>query len=150
MGIDDLDGVAVPGQLQLLDHQGMEEADEVGTRADVPGGIGEGLLQGARTAQPVLRFEHEHPTAGASEVGAGGQPVVAAPDDDHLPGSSDQRLDGRGQPDPSHRLLGARLGHEPATLRLAVRPRRQLAACQVPLSGAVGGSAGMPGVGPGS
>src|SRR5207248_64248 len=52
--------VAVPRQLELLDHEGMEQADEVRARADHEPGIAERPFERARTTELIAPLEHGH------------------------------------------------------------------------------------------
>src|SRR5439155_9738817 len=51
--------VPVPPQLELLDHERMEQADEVGARADHEAGIAERPLERARPTELFTPLEHE-------------------------------------------------------------------------------------------
>ena len=55
--------VAVAAQRQLVDHPLVEQADDVGARADDVARVGERLLQRARPAEPLAPLEHEHRAA---------------------------------------------------------------------------------------
>jgi fumarylacetoacetase-like protein len=75
----------------------------------------EWALQRAGAAEPLAALEHQHAAAGLGEVGGGGQPVVAAADDDHVPlapGELGERLRQPQLPE----LLGHRV-HAPTSSR---------------------------------
>jgi len=77
--------VAVPRQRELLDHERMEQADEVRAGADHEAGIAERPFERARPTDLITPFEHEHRPARPRQVGGGGEPVVAAADHDCVP-----------------------------------------------------------------
>ncbi len=72
-------------ELELADHELVEQPDHVRARADDEALVGERTLQRGRPAEALAAFEHEHPAPGAGQVGGGGEPVVTAPDDDRVP-----------------------------------------------------------------
>ena len=82
--------VAVARQRELLDHQRVQQADEVRARADDEAGIAERPFERARAADLIAALEHEHRPARPREVGGGGEPVVASADDDGVPGTRRQ------------------------------------------------------------
>ena len=86
-------------EAELLDHEVVEQADDVGAGADDVVRVGERALERARAAEPLAALEHEHGLAGLGEVGRAGEAVVAAPDDDRVPVAGGELRDGRGQPD---------------------------------------------------
>ena len=99
VGVGDEALKAAAAQVELGDHELVEQADDVGARADDEALVGERALERAGAAQALAALEHEHRAAGAREVGRGGQAVVAAADDDGVPlarGELGQRL---GEPD---------------------------------------------------
>jgi hypothetical protein len=77
--------VAVPRQRELLDHQRVQQADEVRARADHEAGIAERAFERARAADLIAPLDYEHRPARPSEVGGGGEPVVTGADDDGVP-----------------------------------------------------------------
>src|SRR5439155_10366604 len=77
--------VPVPRQLELLDHERMEQPDEVRARADHETWIAERPLERARATDLIAPLEHEHRPARPRQVGGGGEPVVTAADDDGVP-----------------------------------------------------------------
>ena len=77
--------VAVARQLELLDHERMEQADEVRARTDHEARIAERPLERARPTDLITALEHEHRPARAREVSGGGEPVVSAADHDRVP-----------------------------------------------------------------
>ncbi len=101
--VGDVEVQAALLELQLVDHEVVEQADDVGARADRV--AGERLLERARAAEPLAALEHEHRLAGAGEVGGGGEAVVAAADDDDVPVLGGELGDRGGQPDLTE-LLG--------------------------------------------
>jgi len=86
MRIHEMHPVAVPSQVQLIDHAMVEQANEVGARADDERGIVEGVLERAGAADPVTRLEHQHRATCPSQVGGCGQAVVAGSDHNGVPG----------------------------------------------------------------
>ena len=94
------DAVAVALELELGDHDRIEQADDVGAGADHVALVVERALQGAGAAELVAALEHEHRLAGLREIGGRREPVVAAADDDHVPRARRELGDRRGQPDP--------------------------------------------------
>ena len=99
VGVGDVDVEAAALEAELLDHEVVEQADDVGAGADDVVGVGERALERARAAEPLAALEHEHGLAGAGEVGGAGEPVVAAADDDRVPVAGGELLHGRGQAD---------------------------------------------------
>ena len=81
------------------DHQLVEQADDVGARADHEALVGERALQGAGAAEPLAALEHEHAAPGPRQVGGRGEPVVAAADDDRVPVAGGEVGDRLRQPD---------------------------------------------------
>jgi hypothetical protein len=65
-------GVAVAAQLELADHQLVEQAHHIGAGADQVIGISEGALQRAGAAELLAALQHENRAAAAREVGRGG------------------------------------------------------------------------------
>ena len=58
----------------------MQQAHQIAEDGELE--AGHDLLRHRGAADHVPALEHERLQAGASEIGAAGQPVVAAPDDD--------------------------------------------------------------------
>ena len=81
VGVGDVDVEAALLEPELVDHELVEQADDVGARADDVVGVGERALERAGAAEPLAALEHEHRLAGLGEVGGGGEAVVAAADD---------------------------------------------------------------------
>ena len=54
-----------------------------------------------RAAEPLAQLEHQHPVAGAGQIGGRGEPVVAAADDDRVPLAGGELGDRRRQADPA-------------------------------------------------
>ena len=77
--------VAVARQRELLDHQRVQQADEVRARADHEAGIAERPFERARAADLIAPLEHEHRPARPREVGGGGESVVTRADNDGVP-----------------------------------------------------------------
>ena len=96
--VDRLHPVAPPPQAELLDDQRVEQPDEVGAGAHHESLVGERRFQRARPSELAPPLEHQHRPPGPGQVGGGGQPVVARPDDDHVPrpagGVADRRRHG--------------------------------------------------------
>ena len=97
VGHEDLEAVAA--QVELVDHDAVEQADDVRARADDVARVGERALERARAAEPLAPLEHEDGLAGAGEVGRAREPVVAAADDHGVPLARGQLGDRRGQAD---------------------------------------------------
>ena len=93
------DPVAVALELELGDHHRVEQADDVGAGADHEALVGERALERAGAAELLAALEHEHRAAGPGEVGGGGEPVVAAADDDRVPVARGELGDRRRQAD---------------------------------------------------
>ncbi len=90
--------VIAPGrEIELLDHQGMQQPAQVRTGRDRE--ARPGLLQRAGAADPLAGFQHQHFLAGARKVGGAGQSVVARADHDDVPALGGQVLDGHWQAD---------------------------------------------------
>ena len=85
MRVDDMHSIAVPAQVELVDHPVVEETDEIRARAHHESRILEGMLERARAADAVARFEHEHGATGTGEIGGRGEAVVAGADNDRVP-----------------------------------------------------------------
>ena len=99
VGIGDVDVEAALPELELLDHDLVEQPDDVGAGADDEVGVLERALERAGAAEPLASLEHEDPLAGLGEVGGGGEAVVAAADDHRVPVACGQLLGGRGESD---------------------------------------------------
>jgi hypothetical protein len=69
-------------QAQVAHHLRLEHRDDVGRARDAV--AGPQLLGDAGAAEDVAALEDAHAHAGAREVRARGQPVVAAADDDRV------------------------------------------------------------------
>ena len=67
-GLGDEHLVAVAPQVELVDDPLVEQADDVGARADRVAVVGERALERARAAEPLAALEHEHRLAGLGEV----------------------------------------------------------------------------------
>ena len=106
---------AAPAQVELGDHELVEQADDVRARAHDEALVGERALERAGAAQALAALEHEHRAAGAREVGRRGQAVVAAADDDRVPVARGELGQRRGEADLAE--LGCDLVHA------AIRPR---------------------------
>ena len=85
VGVGDVDVEAALPELELLDDELVEQADDVGAGADDEVGVVERALERAGAAEPLAALEHEDALAGLGEVGGGGEAVVAAADDDRVP-----------------------------------------------------------------
>ena len=117
VGVGRGDPVAVALELELGDHHRVEQADDVGAGADHEALVGERALERRRAAELLAALEHQHPLAGAREVGGGGEPVVAAADDDRVP----RRAPRARRPAPAGRP--ARATPLTSVARQALRPR---------------------------
>ncbi len=109
VGVADEDPVAPPLELELAHDDRVQEADDVRAGTDQVSGIVEGLLQRARAAELLSTLEYEGPPPGPGQVGSGGQPVVAAADDDRVPVASGESGDRLREPYTSER--GADVDH---------------------------------------
>ena len=78
--------VSVATQVELVDDAMVEEANEVRARADHERRVVERVLERARPADAVARFEHQHGAPRACQIGGGGESVVAGTDDNCVPG----------------------------------------------------------------
>ena len=99
VGVRDPVAQAAPLELELADHQLVEQADHVGAGADHVALVGEGPLQRAGAAEPLAPLSTRTRSPGPRQVGGRREPVVAAADDDRVPvalGELGHRL---GQPD---------------------------------------------------
>ena len=72
----------MPGQLQLAHDLRPQQRDDV--RGDAEPEAGDDLLGDRGAAQHVSALEHDHPHAGARQVGGGHQAVVATADHDRV------------------------------------------------------------------
>jgi hypothetical protein len=99
----------VPGQVQLLDDQRVQQRDDVRARADQVALVGEGPLQRRGPAELRAPLQHQHRPSGAGEVGRRGQPVVPAADDDGVPAPGGELGDRGGQADAAQDVVHA--GH---------------------------------------
>jgi phytoene dehydrogenase-like protein len=84
--------VAVACEVQLRDHERVQQTDEVRARAHHEARIGKGPFRRAGAAEPGPALEDQHGAAGTTEVRGGGQPVVSAADDHHVPRASRRLL----------------------------------------------------------
>jgi hypothetical protein len=75
----------VPRQLEVADDLGPEQAHHVRELGEAV--AGEDLLGDGRAAHDLAPFEHQHLLAGAREVGARDQAVVARADHDRVVGA---------------------------------------------------------------
>ncbi len=73
---------AVPRQFQVADDLRAQQADHVGEFGEAI--AGEDLLGDRRAADDVAALEDHHLLAGARQIGAGDQAVVAGADDDRV------------------------------------------------------------------
>ncbi len=99
VGVGDVDVEAALLELELADHDVVEQADDVGAGADDEVGVGERALERAGAAEPLAALEDEHGLAGLGEVGGAGEAVVAAADDDGVPVLGGELADGCGEAD---------------------------------------------------
>ena len=90
---------AALSEAELLDHELVEQADDVRAGADAVALVVERALERAGAAEPLPPFQHEHRLPGSGQVRRGGEPVVAAADDDRVPALGRQLLDRGGKPD---------------------------------------------------
>lgn len=84
--VDRMHAVAVAAELQFVDNELVEQADDIRTRADDPALVVERCLERARAADAVTSLENERLQSRVSEVRGRRQPVVPAPDNDNIPG----------------------------------------------------------------
>ena len=99
VGVGGRDPVAVAAEVELVDHDLVEQADDVGARADDEALVGERALERRRAAELLAPLEDEHPLAGLRQIGGGREPVVAAADDDRVPLARGELGDRLGQAD---------------------------------------------------
>ena len=83
--VDREGAVAAPRQIELADHERMQQADQVRTRAHHEARVGERPLERARAADLRTSLQHDDAEARPRQIGGGGEPVVTAPDDDDVP-----------------------------------------------------------------
>ena len=86
-------------QVEVVDHLLIEQAEHVGAGADHEPLVGERPLERAGAAEPLAALEDEHRAPGPGQVGGGGEPVVAAADDDGVPVARGDLGDRHRQPD---------------------------------------------------
>ncbi len=93
------DPVAQPAapELELIDHEVVEQADDVGAGTDDEALVSERALERRGAAQPLPALEHQHALAGTGQVGRGRQAVVPATHDDDVPVARRQVLHRRRQ-----------------------------------------------------
>ena len=72
--------IAVFGEFEIGDHLRMQKAHQIAEYREFE--AGHDLFGHRRAADHMAALEHERLQPGAGEVGAAGQPIVAAPDDD--------------------------------------------------------------------
>jgi hypothetical protein len=97
--VGDEEPQAALAETQLPQHQLVEQADHVGTGADLVALVGERALQGAGAAEALAPLQHQHAAPGLRQVCRRGQAVVAAADDDHVPVLSGELRDRSGEAD---------------------------------------------------
>ena len=117
VGVGDVDLEAALRELELVDHEVVEQAHDVGARAHDEVGVGERALERARAAEPLAALEHEHRLAGPGEVGRAGQPVVAAADHDGVPVARGELVTGAGRPTSPSCSAISFMGFSPRWLR---------------------------------
>ena len=118
VGVGHQDPVAVALELELADHQAVEQADDVGAGADQVARVRKRLLQRARSADPLPSLEHQHRAAGSRQIGGSREPVVPPADHDRVPVPGGQLAERGRQPDLAHarrhrraRSFALRLAH---------------------------------------
>ena len=95
MRINDMDPVSPGPQSELLHHEGMEQAHQVGTGAHDPLRIVERLLRRTGPTELWAPLENEHALSATGQVGRRRQPVVAAAHHDDVPRPGGQLGHGR-------------------------------------------------------
>ena len=122
-------------EVEVVDHLLIEQAEDVGARADHEALVRERPLEGAGAAEPLAALEHEDGPAGPGQVGRRGQAVVAAADDDRVPVPGGELRDRRRQADLAE--LGCDLVHRGHHPRFAPQPqsRSASAGCSGPAGG---------------
>ncbi len=86
-------------QIELVDHELVEQADDVGARANHVAVVGEGPFERRRTTEALATLEHEHGLPRLCEISRGRQAVMATADDDRVPVALRQIRDRLRQPD---------------------------------------------------
>ena len=104
VGVHELDAIATVAQPELVDDQGVQQADGVRAGAHDPGRIGKRLFERAGSPEPVAPLEDEHAASSPGEIGSRGEPVVPAADHHDVPMPSSQLRDRRGKTDFSEHL----------------------------------------------
>ncbi len=111
VGIGHQDPVAVALELELADHQTVEQSDDVGAGTDQVARVRKRLLERARSADPLLALEHQHRAARSRQIGGSGEPVVPSADHDRVPVPGGQLAERGRQPDLAHRGVDVEGGH---------------------------------------
>ena len=129
--LGDEDLVAVVPQAQLGDDALVEQADDVGARADPVGLVGERGLQGAGPTQALAGLEHQHRLPGSGQIGRRREAVVATTDHDGVPVASGQVGHRHGQADLAQRGVDVPL-HPLSALAKVSRLARKTSTSSVP------------------
>ena len=119
--MDDLE--AVPGQIEIAEDAGIEQADGVGGQRVAEAGVEFGGGDGAADRRPAL--QHPHGQAGPCQIGGRDEAVMAAADDHHVERFGHSVTLGRGTV-PARPRRTVSLGRYPPSLnRPTGTPRRR-------------------------
>ena len=89
--------VTAAGEIELFDHEGVEQAGKIGA-----GGhsyAGKGLFNGAGAANAVAAFDDQHALAGTCEIRGAGEAVMPGANDNRVPGFGGESGDRLGEAD---------------------------------------------------
>jgi hypothetical protein len=74
---------AALGQIELRNHEGMQQSRKVGAWGHVR--AGKRFFDGAGTTDPRPALQHQYTLASTCEIGGTGQPIVSCTCDDYIP-----------------------------------------------------------------
>ncbi len=125
MRVDDPDVVPALVQAKFVDHDRMEETDQIRTGTHREGRIREGLLQGAGSAQSfgALQYEDLDPLTG--KISGGGQSVVPTSHHHDVPSTGAEVVYWSRQPDSTEDVVDS--SHLGAASYRSRRDRRRSA-----------------------
>jgi hypothetical protein len=97
-------GESARRQIQLFDHQRMQQSGEISAGRHFH--AGKGFFHGAGAADALARLKHQHPLAGPGQISGAGQAVMPAPTMIASHGCAGQFLHRRRQADQSQSRSG--------------------------------------------